>query len=90
MLLCTTASSVLLLDSVTTAPPVGAAEASVTVAVEETPPDTGFGLKVSDDTALDAIRNSVVLTVVPPDDADTLTPVVCVTGDVLAAKVALV
>lgn len=86
----TTASSVSLLASVTTALPVGAAEFNVTVAVDEPPPVTVFGLSVTDETALETIRNRFVLTVVPFSDADTLTAVVCVTGDVVAVKVALV
>jgi|ERR1051325_6871470 hypothetical protein len=86
----TTASSVLLLASATTAFPDGAADCSVTVAVEETPPVTLAGFSVTDETALETMRNNVVLTVTPPDDAETPTPVVCVTLDVFAVNVALV
>jgi hypothetical protein len=86
----TTASTVLLLASVTTAFPVGAADCNVTVAVEEAPPVTVFGLSVTEETALETIRNKFVLTVVPFKDAETLTAVVCVTGAVVAVKVALV
>jgi hypothetical protein len=86
----TTASSVSLLASVTTAFPFGAADFNVTVAVEEAPPVTGFGLSVTDETALETIRNRFVLTVVPFNEAETLTAVVCVTEAVLAVKLTLV
>ena len=72
----TTARSVLLLASVTTAFPVGAAELKVTLAVEEAGPVTLLGVNVTEDTALDTIRNRFVLTVVPADEADTATAVV--------------
>ncbi len=45
----TVAAPVLLLVSVTTAPPVGAALLKVTVPVEEVPPVTADGLKLRDD-----------------------------------------
>jgi hypothetical protein len=86
----TTASSVSLLASATTAFPFGAADCNVTVAVEEAPPVTGFGLSVTDETALETIRNRFVLTVVPFSEAETFTAVVCVTEAVVAVKVALV
>lgn len=86
----TVASTVLLLASVTTALPVGAADCNVTVAVDDVPPVTAFGLSVSEETALETIRNRFVLTVVPFNDAETFTAVVCVTGAVVAVKVALV
>src|SRR5262245_9439164 len=86
----TTAKSVLLLASATTAFPVGAAEARVTVAVEDAGPITLLGFNVTEDTALDTIRNRFVLTVVPAADADTATGVVCVTGAVVTVNVALV
>jgi hypothetical protein len=89
-LLGAVASTVLLLARVTTAFPVGAAARSVTVAVDEAGPMTAFGLNVTDETARDTTRNTVVLTVVPPEEADTFTPVVCVTGWVLAVKSTLV
>ena len=44
---CTCAAAVLLLDSVTMAPPEGAAEAKVTVPVDEVPPITDVGLNVT-------------------------------------------
>src|SRR5215831_5329920 len=85
-----TAKSELLVASVTNAFPVGAAEANVTVAVEDAGPIRLPGFNVTDDTALDTIRNRFVLTVVPAADADTATGVVCVTGAVVAVNVALV
>ncbi len=39
---------------------------------------------------VETTRNSVVLTVVPPEEAVTITPVVCVTGWVLAVKLTVV
>ena len=43
----TCAAAVLLLDRVTTAPPVGAAAVNVTVPVDEVPPSTEVGLSVT-------------------------------------------
>src|SRR3989441_12848572 len=45
----TVAAPVLLLDRLTTAPPLGAAALSVTVPVEELPPVTVDGLRVSEE-----------------------------------------
>ena len=60
----TAAAAVLLLDRVTTAPPEGAARLSVTVAVDEFPPSTEVGLRVTDfTTAAWTVR--VALWVVP-------------------------
>ena len=86
----TVASTVLPLESVTNALPVGAAARRVTVAVEDAGPTTVLGLNVTDDTARDTTRKTVVLTVVPLADAETFTPVVCVTGCVFAVKSTLV
>jgi hypothetical protein len=47
----TTASTVLLLASATTAVPDGAAERNVTVAVEDTPPVTVLGFSVTEEMA---------------------------------------
>jgi hypothetical protein len=47
----TVATAVLLLPSVTTAPPAGAALLNVTVPVEDAPPVTAAGLTDTEDTA---------------------------------------
>ena len=47
--LAATVAAALLLDNVTTVPPVGAAAVSVTVPVELVPPVTVLGFRVSDD-----------------------------------------
>src|SRR5204863_8453120 len=86
----TVARTVLLLASDTTAFPVGAADCNVTFPVEETPPVTVLGGSVPGEGAVETTRNSVVLTVVPPEEAVTTTPVVCVTGWVLAVKLTVV
>ena len=44
----TCAAAVLLLVSVTTAPPTGAGLSNVTVPVEETPPNTDVGLRLTE------------------------------------------
>jgi hypothetical protein len=49
----TVAADVLLLLSVTTAPPVGAAALSFTVPVEEAPPVTDVGLKLVEEMTTD-------------------------------------
>jgi hypothetical protein len=81
--------TVLLLASSTTAFPT-AAERRVTVAVDDAGPITVLGFNVTEATALETTRNRLVVTVVPASDADTATPVVCVTEAVLAMNVALV
>jgi hypothetical protein len=86
----TVARTVLLLDSVTTALPVGAADCKVTVAVDDAGPTTVDGFSVTEVTAVETTRKSVVLTVVPAADPDTTTPVVCVTALVSAVNGALV
>src|SRR4051794_3856216 len=86
----TTARSVSLLASWTTALPVGAAARSVTVPIDDIVPVPGAGLTVRARTALEPTKNRFVLPVVPPDDADPATAVVCVTGAVLAVNVTLV
>src|SRR5215210_2850257 len=47
----TVAAAVLLLESATDAPPAGAAEVSVTVPVDELPPVTPVGLRLSEESA---------------------------------------
>ena len=56
----TWAAAVLLLVSVTTAPPTGAGLSSVTVPVEETPPSTVAGLRL---TVLSAATGAVTVSV---------------------------
>ena len=55
------AAAVLLLESVTTAPPAGAGLSSVTVPVEDTPPSTDVGLTL---TELNAATGAVSVRVV--------------------------
>ncbi len=85
----TTASRVLLLASDTTALPVAAAR-KVTVPVEELPSATLLGFKATEETGVETTKNSVVLTVVPFNDAEMTTGVVAVTEAVFAVKVTLV
>jgi len=85
----TPAATVLLLASVTSALPAGAAEVNVTVPVEEAPPATLLGLSVTEERALAGVPLSVIV-------ADWLTPyvpvivttVVVATGDVVTLNVA--
>jgi hypothetical protein len=86
----TVASTELLVARFTTAFPLGAAERSVTVPVEEAGPTTVVGFKVTEETALETTRNRGVLTVVPAREAEMFTGVVWVTGAVFAVNVALV
>ena len=51
----------------------------MTVAVEEAGPTTVLGFSVTEATAAETTRNTFVVTVVPPDEAETATAVVCVT-----------
>jgi hypothetical protein len=60
----TCAAAVLLLDSVTTAPPVGAAPLSVTVPVDPAPPTTLVGLTVTEE-RIAAVTVRVAVWVVP-------------------------
>src|SRR5947199_57820 len=63
----TVATLVLLLERVTTAPPLGAGPLSVTVPVEELPPVTLVGLRLSDESvgALPTTVNALGLVAVP-------------------------
>jgi hypothetical protein len=77
-------------DSVTIAPPAGAALVSVTVPVDELPPVTLVGLKASADSAAGGVTVSVVVRFTPLYVAVSVTLVVAVTAVVLTLKVALV
>jgi hypothetical protein len=61
----TCATAVLLLESVTTAPPEGAAPLNVTVPVEPLPPITLVGLSVTEDTVADGVTVKIALCVPP-------------------------
>ena len=61
----TVATAVLLLDSVTTAPPLGAAPLRVTVPCEELPPVTLVGFSVSEDRVTAGETVSVAVLVAP-------------------------
>jgi len=78
---------VLLLVSVTTAPPVGAGSFSVTVPVEEFPPVTDVGLKLTE-LGAGAFTVIVVVFVTVFNVPVTVTAVLLVTGNVVTAKVA--
>ena len=62
----TVATAVLLLDSVTTAPPLGAAPLRVTVPCEELPPVTLVGFSVSEDRVKAGETVSEAVCVAPP------------------------
>jgi hypothetical protein len=88
----TVATLVLLLESVTTAPPEGAAPESVIVPVDLLPPLTLVGLSVSEDrvTAPAGVTVNVVCFELLPSVAVITALVVVVTDCVLTVKVALV
>ncbi len=62
----TVATAVLLLESVTTAPPEGAAPLSVTVPCEELPPVTLLGFSASEETMIEGVTVSEAVWVAPP------------------------
>ena len=65
----TVAREVLLLERVTTVPPLGAGEPSVTVPMESSPPFTVPGLKVSEERLADGaggVTVSVAVLLTPP------------------------
>src|SRR5206468_5960528 len=87
----TVATLVLLLERATTAPPLGAGPLSVTVPVEELPPVTLVGLRLSDESVGGAgVTVSEADRVVPLSDPEMVTGVVVDTALVLTGKVALV
>ncbi len=59
------ATAVLLLESVTTAPPLGAGALRVTVPWEEFPPTTLVGFRASDDRVTAGVTVSVAVWLVP-------------------------
>src|SRR3989442_7226779 len=65
----TVAAPVLLLDRLTTAPPLGAAALSVTVPVEALPPVTVDGLRVSEE-SVGAVTVTAAAGVSPPPHSD--------------------
>jgi len=91
----TRAALVLLLESATTAPPVGAAPLNVTVPVDDcAPPVTLVGFSVNEDNVTRAgaggFTISVAILVVPPNAALIVTVVAVLTALVLTVKLALV
>src|SRR5438445_5978851 len=95
----TLATPGLLLDRLTTAPPLGAGPLSVTVPVEELPPVTLVGLRLSDESvgALAVTVKLLALVAVPPGVVTLSGPVVAPLGTVaeieveeVAVKLALV
>src|SRR5213594_140251 len=80
----TVATLVLLLERATTAPPLGAGPLSVTVPVEELPPVTLVGLRLSDESVggLATTVNALTLVVVPPGVVTLSGPVVAPVGTV--------
>ena len=85
----TVTTLVFALESETAAPPAGASPLKVTFPVDELPPTTAFGLKLSEIGTGAATVNVPVL-VTPPAVAETTTSVDVATGVVVTVKVALV
>src|SRR5712691_5335185 len=90
-----TLATALLLDRVTTAPPVGAVALKVTVATEELPPTTLVGFSPKPDTvrggggaAGETVSRAVLVT--PPKEAEIVTEVDAVTDTVVTLNVVLV
>src|SRR5213594_103750 len=86
----TVATPGLLLDRLTTAPPLGAGPLSVTVPVEELPPVTLVGLRLSDESvgALAVTVKLLALVAVPPGVVTLIGPVVAPLGTVADIVVA--
>src|SRR5438093_13201911 len=84
----TVAAPVLLLDKLTTAPPLGAGALSVTVPVEELPPVTLDGLRLSDESVGGAgVTVAEGVGVVASEEAAMVAELVGVTVLVLVAQV---
>src|SRR5438034_1248624 len=85
----TVATLVLLLERATTAPPLGAGPLSVTVPVEELPPVTLVGLRLSDESvgALAVTVKLLELVAVPPGVVTLMGPVVAPLGTVAEIEV---
>jgi hypothetical protein len=91
----TVAAAALLLVSVTTAPPAGAALVSVTVPCDAVPPVTLAGLTASDDNEADGggVDGDIIntaLRLTPPNPPPMVADVTAVTDTVLTVNVALV
>src|SRR5436190_705272 len=85
-----TAAAALLLARVTTTPPAGAAEVSVTVPVLPIPPRTAVGFSVKAFSAAGGFTASVAAFAAPLKVAVMVTAVCAVTGSVVMAKVAVI
>ncbi len=90
-----TLATALLLDRVTSAPPVGAVALNVTVATEELPPTTLVGFSAKPDTVRggggaggETVSRAVLVT--PPKEAEMVAEVDAVTDTVLTLNVVLV
>jgi len=90
-----TLATALLLDRVTSAPPVGAVALNVTVATEELPPTTLVGFSAKPDTVRggggaggETVSSAVLVT--PPKEAEMLAEVDAVTDTVVTLNVVLV
>ena len=83
-------ADVVLSDSVTTAPPAGAALVNVTVPVEEVPPVTLEGFKVTPESAAGSVIVSSAVLVTPPATALIVATVPVDTAVVVTVNVAVV
>ena len=86
----TVAAAVLLLDSATTAPPAGAAALSVTVPVDEIPPVTAAGFRLTDASVTGTGFTVSVAVCVPLYVPVIVTGVTAATANVVTVKVAVV
>jgi hypothetical protein len=85
----TWAAPVLLLESVTTAPPAGAGPLNVTVTLETLPPSTEVGFRLTD-VSVAAVTVSVAVRVAPLHVPEIVTDVLLATGLVVTVKVTVV